>query len=110
MAKSLSFTRAKHYVLCVDDDCYLSFVLAPKNHSLSSASLEKYIQAQLHVCLHVYPIFFQYISNLILLALFNKSLIKFVWQGRMVEIFGKESSGKTTLALHVIKEAQKNGG
>ncbi|XP_044354684.1 DNA repair protein recA homolog 2, mitochondrial-like [Triticum aestivum] len=31
-------------------------------------------------------------------------------KGRMVEIFGKESSGKTTLALHVIKEAQKNGG
>uniref|UniRef100_N1QW79 DNA repair protein recA-like protein, mitochondrial n=1 Tax=Aegilops tauschii TaxID=37682 RepID=N1QW79_AEGTA len=30
-------------------------------------------------------------------------------QGRMVEIFGQESSGKTTLALHVIKEAQKNG-
>ncbi|KAM0891638.1 hypothetical protein ACQ4PT_026277 [Festuca glaucescens] len=29
---------------------------------------------------------------------------------RMVEIFGKESSGKTTLALHVVKEAQKNGG
>ncbi|XP_051228170.1 DNA repair protein recA homolog 2, mitochondrial [Lolium perenne] len=31
-------------------------------------------------------------------------------KGRMVEIFGKESSGKTTLALHVVKEAQKNGG
>nr|CAB3479409.1 unnamed protein product [Digitaria exilis] len=31
-------------------------------------------------------------------------------QGRMVEIFGKEASGKTTLALHVVKEAQKNGG
>ncbi|CAM0885255.1 unnamed protein product [Alopecurus aequalis] len=29
---------------------------------------------------------------------------------RMVEIFGKESSGKTTLALHVVKEAQKKGG
>uniref|UniRef100_A0A0A9CVK7 Uncharacterized protein n=1 Tax=Arundo donax TaxID=35708 RepID=A0A0A9CVK7_ARUDO len=28
----------------------------------------------------------------------------------MVEIFGKEASGKTTLALHVVKEAQKNGG
>ncbi|ONM34634.1 DNA repair protein recA homolog 2 mitochondrial [Zea mays] len=28
----------------------------------------------------------------------------------MVEIYGKEASGKTTLALHVIKEAQKNGG
>lgn len=31
-------------------------------------------------------------------------------RGRMVEIFGPESSGKTTLALHVIAEAQKLGG
>lgn len=31
-------------------------------------------------------------------------------KGRMVEIFGKEASGKTTLALHIVKEAQKNGG
>jgi recombination protein RecA len=31
-------------------------------------------------------------------------------RGRIVEIFGPESSGKTTLALHVIAEAQKNGG
>jgi recombination protein RecA len=31
-------------------------------------------------------------------------------RGRVVEIFGPESSGKTTLALHVIAEAQKNGG
>jgi recombination protein RecA len=31
-------------------------------------------------------------------------------RGRMVEIFGPESSGKTTLALHVIAEAQKSGG
>jgi len=30
--------------------------------------------------------------------------------GRIVEIFGPESSGKTTLSLHVIAEAQKNGG
>jgi recombination protein RecA len=30
--------------------------------------------------------------------------------GRVVEIFGPESSGKTTLALHVIAEAQKRGG
>lgn len=31
-------------------------------------------------------------------------------RGRMVEISGPESSGKTTLALHVIAEAQKDGG
>jgi recombination protein RecA len=31
-------------------------------------------------------------------------------RGRIIEIFGPESSGKTTLALHVIAEAQKNGG
>ena len=31
-------------------------------------------------------------------------------RGRIVEIFGPESSGKTTLALHVIAEAQKLGG
>jgi recombination protein RecA len=31
-------------------------------------------------------------------------------RGRVVEIFGPESSGKTTLALHVIAEAQKVGG
>ena len=31
-------------------------------------------------------------------------------QGRVVEIYGSESSGKTTLALHVIAEAQKRGG
>ena len=30
-------------------------------------------------------------------------------KGRIVEIYGPESSGKTTLALHVIAEAQKNG-
>ncbi|WP_420541927.1 recombinase RecA [Rubrobacter calidifluminis] len=31
-------------------------------------------------------------------------------RGRIVEIFGPESSGKTTLALHIIAEAQKEGG
>ena len=31
-------------------------------------------------------------------------------RGRIVEIYGPESSGKTTLALHVIAQAQKNGG
>ncbi|CAA7404941.1 unnamed protein product [Spirodela intermedia] len=31
-------------------------------------------------------------------------------KGRVVEVYGPEASGKTTLALHVIAEAQKNGG
>src|SRR5512140_2435910 len=31
-------------------------------------------------------------------------------RGRVVEIFGPESSGKTTLSLHIIAEAQKTGG
>lgn len=31
-------------------------------------------------------------------------------KGRIVEIYGPESSGKTTVALHAIAEAQKNGG
>ncbi|MDE2514804.1 MAG: recombinase RecA [Rhodospirillales bacterium] len=31
-------------------------------------------------------------------------------RGRIVEIYGPESSGKTTLALHIIAEAQKRGG
>lgn len=31
-------------------------------------------------------------------------------RGRIVEVFGPESSGKTTLALHVVAEAQKMGG
>ena len=31
-------------------------------------------------------------------------------KGRIIEIYGPESSGKTTLALHVVAQAQKNGG
>lgn len=31
-------------------------------------------------------------------------------KGRIIEVYGPESSGKTTLALHVIANAQKNGG
>ncbi|HEX9917327.1 MAG TPA: recombinase RecA, partial [candidate division Zixibacteria bacterium] len=31
-------------------------------------------------------------------------------RGRVIEIFGPEASGKTTLALHIIAEAQKRGG
>ncbi|HDI00615.1 MAG TPA: DNA recombination/repair protein RecA, partial [Firmicutes bacterium] len=31
-------------------------------------------------------------------------------RGRIVEIFGAEASGKTTLALHIVAEAQKRGG
>lgn len=31
-------------------------------------------------------------------------------KGRIIEVYGPESSGKTTLALHVVAEAQKNGG
>jgi len=31
-------------------------------------------------------------------------------RGRIIEIYGPESSGKTTLALHIVAEAQRNGG
>lgn len=31
-------------------------------------------------------------------------------RGRVVEIFGPEASGKTTLAIHIVAEAQRNGG
>src|SRR3990167_4302989 len=31
-------------------------------------------------------------------------------RGRVIEIYGPESSGKTTLALHVVAQAQKHGG
>src|SRR2546426_4011108 len=31
-------------------------------------------------------------------------------RGRIVEVFGPESSGKSTLAMHVVAEAQRNGG
>ena len=31
-------------------------------------------------------------------------------RGRIIEVFGPESSGKTTVALHIVAEAQRNGG
>ena len=31
-------------------------------------------------------------------------------KGRIIEVFGPESSGKTTLALHIVAECQKHGG
>jgi recombination protein RecA len=44
------------------------------------------------------------------LALDLATGIKGLPRGRVVEVFGPESSGKTTLALHAIAEAQKAGG
>lgn len=52
-------------------------------------------------------------ENFILICLCHQaaSIIFVVFlQGRVVEIYGPEASGKTTLALHVIAEAQKQGG
>ena len=40
----------------------------------------------------------------------DKALGGGIPKGRVVEIFGPESSGKTTLALHIVAESQKNGG
>mgnify|MGYP002761253264 CR=1 FL=1 len=44
------------------------------------------------------------------LALDNALGVGGVPRGRIIEIFGPESSGKTTLATHIIAEAQKKGG
>lgn len=46
----------------------------------------------------------------ILLELTVAVHLNFLLKGRIVEIYGQEASGKTTLALHVIREAQKLGG
>ena len=40
----------------------------------------------------------------------NKALGGGIPKGRVTEIYGPESSGKTTLAMHCISEAQKAGG
>ena len=44
------------------------------------------------------------------LALDNALGVGGVPRGRIVEIYGPESSGKTTVALHIISETQKKGG
>lgn len=44
------------------------------------------------------------------LAIDNALGIGGVPRGRIVEIFGPESSGKTTIAMHIVSEAQKMGG
>ena len=44
------------------------------------------------------------------LALDTATGIGGVPRGRIIEVYGPESSGKTTLALHIIAEAQKTGG
>ena len=36
--------------------------------------------------------------------------VKGVPRGRVIEVYGAESSGKTTIALHIVAKAQKNGG
>ena len=44
------------------------------------------------------------------LALDNALGIGGIPRGRIIEIYGPESSGKTTVSLHIIAEAQKAGG
>lgn len=44
------------------------------------------------------------------LAIDNALGIGGIPRGRIVEIYGPESSGKTTVALHIVAECQKNGG
>ena len=44
------------------------------------------------------------------LAIDNALGVGGIPKGRIIEIYGPESSGKTTVALHVVAECQKNGG